>query len=154
MFYIALPEPFLYVVYECDDTGNITSLVFSDVPRGEKCKDVALGKEICAYVQGEKTDFTRSYTLSKDLTPFTLSVFKVVAMIPYGKVLTYKEIAEKIGKPKASRAVGGACSKNSLAILIPCHRVVRTKGEDFLYVWGKERKEALLSLEKSLHLLS
>jgi O-6-methylguanine DNA methyltransferase len=67
--------------------------------------------------------------------------------IPAGRTATYAEIAEKLGDPKAVRAVAGACAANKIAVAIPCHRVVRTDGGLSGYRWGVERKRELLERE-------
>ena len=67
--------------------------------------------------------------------------------IPYGATRSYTEVASAIGDPKATRAVAQACASNRLAVVIPCHRVVRQDGEVSGYRWGIERKEKLLALE-------
>ena len=67
--------------------------------------------------------------------------------IPPGQTLSYSELAQRIGAPRAVRAVAGACAANTLAVAIPCHRVVRTDGALSGYRWGVERKRALLDRE-------
>jgi len=62
------------------------------------------------------------------LTPFQIKVYKVLKKVPAGKVLTYKELAEKMGSPKAARAIGSAMRRNPVPYLVPCHRVVRADG--------------------------
>ncbi len=83
-------------------------------------------------------------------TTFQKSVWKIIESIPFGETATYKELAIKLGNENASRAFGTACGKNPITLFIPCHRVVRTTGEDFAYSCGKERKEWLLAFEKKL----
>jgi AraC family transcriptional regulator, regulatory protein of adaptative response / methylated-DNA-[protein]-cysteine methyltransferase len=82
-------------------------------------------------------------------TPFQLRVWHALQEIPAGQTTTYAEIARRIGTPKAARAVGQACASNPLAVVIPCHRVVRTGGNLAGFHWGIERKRALLDLEAS-----
>ena len=69
-------------------------------------------------------------------------------MIPVGETKTYAEVAEMIHSPQSVRAVANACGANPVALLIPCHRVVRTDGGLGGYRWGVERKEQILALEK------
>jgi AraC family transcriptional regulator of adaptative response/methylated-DNA-[protein]-cysteine methyltransferase len=80
-------------------------------------------------------------------TAFQHRVWKALCEIPVGSTATYTEIAKRIGRPKAVRAVAGACAANRLAVAIPCHRVVRTDGALSGYRWGVERKRALLHRE-------
>lgn len=80
-------------------------------------------------------------------TVFQQKVWNALTRIPPGQTATYAQVAKKIGRPGAVRAVGAACGANPLAIAIPCHRVVRTDGNLAGYRWGIERKKTLLSRE-------
>ncbi len=80
---------------------------------------------------------------------FGLRVWKALQEIPPGKTATYAQIAISIGRPTAARAVASACAANPLAVVVPCHRVVRTDGSLSGYRWGVERKRALLEREKA-----
>lgn len=80
-------------------------------------------------------------------TAFQQRVWQALQQIPVGKTVSYSELAAIIGLPKAVRAVASACAANTLAVAIPCHRVVRTDGSLSGYRWGIERKKALLDLE-------
>jgi len=80
-------------------------------------------------------------------TPFSRAVWNSLREIPYGETRTYAEVAESIGKPGAARAVGTACGANPVAVVIPCHRVVRADGSGGGYRWGEDRKRALLARE-------
>jgi len=82
-------------------------------------------------------------------TTFQRRVWQALQAIPVGKKVTYAEVARRIGRPKAVRAVAGACAANNLAVAIPCHRVVRTDGSLSGYAWGVERKRVLLEREAS-----
>lgn len=82
-------------------------------------------------------------------TDFQLSVWKELLDIPLGSLTAYGKIAQKIQKPKACRAVGSAVGCNPVAVLIPCHRVVRTDGALGGYRWGLERKVKLLEWENT-----
>lgn len=82
-------------------------------------------------------------------TLFQELVWNEIAKIPYGATISYQEIAKKINRPKALRAVGTAVGKNPMPIIIPCHRVVRSGNSKIInFGWGKERKIFLQSLEK------
>jgi AraC family transcriptional regulator of adaptative response/methylated-DNA-[protein]-cysteine methyltransferase len=80
-------------------------------------------------------------------TAFQAQVWRALQKIPPGQTTTYTEIAAALGRPRAVRAVAQACAGNKLAVLIPCHRVVRTDGELAGYRWGVERKRALIARE-------
>lgn len=80
-------------------------------------------------------------------TAFQLRVWKALAQIPAGSTASYAQVAERIGEPRAVRAVARACAANRLAVAIPCHRVVRNNGALSGYRWGVERKRALLERE-------
>lgn len=81
-------------------------------------------------------------------TDFQREVWCALCAIPAGSTLSYTEVAKNIGRPKAVRAVAGACAGNRIAVVIPCHRVVRNDGSISGYRWGVERKRALLEREK------
>lgn len=81
-------------------------------------------------------------------TVFQQKVYKILKNIPIGTTVSYQQLAEMIGSPKSVRAVASACAKNNIAILIPCHRVIRTNGELAGYRWGIELKKQLLQQEK------
>lgn len=80
-------------------------------------------------------------------TAFQQRVWQALREIPAGKTLSYAEVADKIGAPRAVRAVAGACAANAIAVAIPCHRVVKHDGGISGYCWGVERKKALLERE-------
>jgi len=82
------------------------------------------------------------------VTAFQQRVLDELRRIPYGETRTYGEIAAAIGKPKAARAVGSACNKNPVPLIIPCHRVIGSTGSLTGYAFGLERKQILLNLEK------
>lgn len=82
-------------------------------------------------------------------TAFQLRVWNYLQSIPYGQVRSYTEVAQAIGKPKAARAVAHACASNVLALVIPCHRVIRGSGELGGYKWGLPRKRTLIDRERA-----
>ena len=103
-------------------------------------------EELTQYFSKKRDSFTFKVKISG--TDFQKSVFNNMKTIQYGKVLTYKELATKIGKPKAYRAVGSACGANRIPIVIPCHRVVSSTGLGG-FGGGIRRKKFLLSLESN-----
>ncbi|MEO0074918.1 MAG: methylated-DNA--[protein]-cysteine S-methyltransferase [candidate division WOR-3 bacterium] len=101
------------------------------------------------YFQGKRVNFNIKYYLS-GLSDFTQKVLYETKKVGYGELVTYREIAERIGNPKASRAVGQALSKNPLPIVIPCHRVIRSDKSLGGYKAGLKWKKILLKLENNL----
>ena len=90
-------------------------------------------------------------TLRLDLqgTPFQLAVWRTLQRIPRGRTASYREVALRLGSPRAARAVAAACAANRIAVFVPCHRVVRGDGSLSGYRWGIERKRALLAAEST-----
>ena len=80
-------------------------------------------------------------------TAFQMQVWQALKNIPWGTTVSYGDLAAAINNPKAIRAVGSACGANPVALVIPCHRVVRQDGDLGGYRWGIDRKQALLKLE-------
>lgn len=101
--------------------------------------------QIKEYLMGKRKSFNIEYEL--DGTEFQKKVWKALEEIPYGMTVSYKFLAEKIGSPKAFRAVGNANNKNKLAILIPCHRVIGSNKNLVGYAYGIELKKYLIELE-------
>ncbi|MCD8193056.1 MAG: methylated-DNA--[protein]-cysteine S-methyltransferase [Tannerellaceae bacterium] len=99
------------------------------------------------YFRGERTAF--DLPLQPEGTPFQQQVWQELLKIPYGQTISYKELACRVGNPKASRAVGSANGKNEIFIIIPCHRVLQSDGKLGGYAYGLEMKLFLLQLEKS-----
>jgi len=97
------------------------------------------------------TEPGRNLDLPLDIrgTAFQARVWRALQKIPVGKTASYSEIAAALGQPKAVRAVAQACAANKLALIVPCHRVIRSDGELGGYRWGLERKRALLARERA-----
>ena len=98
------------------------------------------------YFRGERREF--DLPLSPVGTPFQMTVWEALRQIPWGETRSYGQIAATIGNPKASRAVGMACNRNPIWIVIPCHRVVGSTGKLTGYEGGLDMKRALLEHEK------
>ena len=100
------------------------------------------------YFKGERTSF--DLELNVQGTDFQKMVWKELVKIPYGETISYGQLAERIGNPKASRAVGMANGKNPISIIIPCHRVIGKNGSRTGFGGGLEVKKTLLDLEKRI----
>ena len=98
------------------------------------------GREIAKFFAGD-------FPLAPSGTPFQMQVWEYLRSIPRGETRTYSEVAAGIGRASAVRAVASACASNRVALLVPCHRVIRGDGELGGYRWGVERKKALLEAE-------
>jgi O-6-methylguanine DNA methyltransferase len=101
--------------------------------------------EMQRYFAGERVQFTCPLDLHG--TPFQLLVWEQLCHIPYGETRTYGEIAQAIGRPTASRAVGAANGANPIPVIVPCHRVIGSDGSLTGYAGGVANKSWLLSLE-------
>jgi len=102
-------------------------------------------QQLSEYFAGERKDF--DLPLSLNGTEFQLSVLEALQQIPYGETTSYSIIAERIGRPKAVRAVGAANGRNPIPIIVPCHRVIGSHGDLTGFGGGLDTKEALLRLE-------
>ena len=102
-------------------------------------------RQIEEYFQGKRTEF--DFPLDFSGTPFQVSVWQELLNIPYGETRTYGEIAKKLGKPGAARAVGMANHDNRIPIVVPCHRVVGHDGSLTGYAGGLHIKRQLLTIE-------
>jgi methylated-DNA-[protein]-cysteine S-methyltransferase len=98
------------------------------------------------YFAGKRTSFDLPLALNG--TPFQLKVWRALLRIPFGATASYGDIAAAIGRPGASRAVGGANHRNPIPIVVPCHRVIGSDGSLTGYGGGEDRKRRLLALER------
>lgn len=103
-------------------------------------------KQLQEYFLGKRKTF--EIALNPAGTEFQKKLWKKICQIPYGKTVSYKEIAKSIGNDKAVRAVGTAIGKNPIAIIVPCHRVIGSNGSMTGYAYGINKKIALLRLER------
>lgn len=134
--------------YAAWDEEGISALLFPGVrlegPLTTSSLLFELARQLEGYFQGERTYF--DVPLSLRGTPFQLAVWQALKGIPYGEVVTYGELARRIGRPRAARAVGRAVGANPVPIIIPCHRVLGARGLGG-YGPGLPWKERLLRLE-------
>ena len=104
-------------------------------------------RQLMEYFSGTRKEF--SLPLATAGTPFQQAVWSALQQIPYGETVTYGQLAKMIDRPSAVRAVGGACNKNPIAIVIPCHRVIGAGGKLTGFAAGITVKEHLLALEQT-----
>ncbi len=112
-----------------------------------------IARELCEYAEGRRQRFDLPLDWSL-LKPFQRTVLETAKQIPFGETRSYGWIAERIGKPRAARAVGQALRSNPIPIILPCHRVVRGDGELGGYAGGSALKRKLLKLEGQSFLVS
>lgn len=161
IFYSAVPCPLGFLLVAVTERG-ICKLSLGDAPaplladleaefaRAERIQDdEGVGywvERIIAYLEG----WQPALDLPLDLrgTAFQLKVWRELQAIPVGETRSYSEVAAAIGKPTASRAVANACARNPVALVIPCHRIIRADKSLGGYRWGMERKRALLERER------
>jgi methylated-DNA-[protein]-cysteine S-methyltransferase len=105
-------------------------------------------RQLSEYFAGSRTTF--DLPLGPSGTPFQLGVWELLRLIPYGATTSYGDLARRLGDPLATRAVGAANGKNPIPIIVPCHRVVGSKGELTGFGGGLERKRWLLEHEGAL----
>lgn len=132
------------------DGNFLTNLFFSNTEVEGQKEEIEIfqttKKWLDIYFSGMIPNFTPEYKF-KCLTPFQNKVLTIISSIPYGEVMTYKDIANKISINMSSQAVGNALHINPIAIIIPCHRVVSKNGLGG-YAYGMNRKKFLLNLEE------
>jgi len=134
-----------------DDAAVLEAELIAEFPAARVIEDksgklTAWVSAILAYLDGREPDL--ELPLDIRATAFQRRVWQELRQIPFGETRTYAEVAQAIGQPKATRAVAQACATNPVALVIPCHRVVREDGDLGGYRWGMERKRALLKRER------
>jgi len=153
MYYCYLESP----VGELLLAGDDEALCLVSFPEGSMRHDpepdwiynekpfAAARAQLTEYFAGERKEFDLPLRLSG--TEFQMSVLEALQQIPYGETTSYANIAERIGRPKAVRAVGAANGRNPIPIIVPCHRVIGSHGDLTGFGGGLDTKEALLRLE-------
>jgi methylated-DNA-[protein]-cysteine S-methyltransferase len=106
-------------------------------------------RELHQYFEGRRHEFDVTLDL-RALPPFTVDVLRELAKVPYGETTTYGALAARVGRPRASRAVGTVMNRNRIPIVLPCHRVLGSTGSLVGYAGGLDRKTALLRLEGAM----
>ena len=152
-FFTTLPSPVGRLTLE-GEGDDLVGLYFDNDPSAARAQGGSVRDDgrlqpalaqLREYFAGQRTDFDLS--LAPPGTAFQTSVWRALQRIPFGGTASYGEIARAIGRPAASRAIGGANHRNPIAIIIPCHRVIGADGSMTGYGGGLDRKRILLDLE-------
>lgn len=153
MYYCYLDTPIGELLLAGDDDA----LCLVSFPEGSMRRDpdpdwiynekpfVTARQQLTEYFAGERREFDLPLKLNG--TEFQMNVLHALQQIPYGETMSYADIAERIGRPKAVRAVGAANGRNPIPIIVPCHRVIGSHGDLTGFGGGLDTKEALLRLE-------
>jgi methylated-DNA-[protein]-cysteine S-methyltransferase len=128
-----------------DKLERLAHITGPRVLRSPRSIDLAR-RELDEYFDGRRKSFDLTVDL-RALPPFTISVLRELARVPYGETTTYGELARRVGHPRAARAVGTVMNRNRIPIVLPCHRVVGSTGALTGYAGGLEVKRTLLELE-------
>ena len=148
---IAATDKGICAIRLADTEESLEAEVQQEFSRAEVKRDdehlSAWVDEILRHLEGKEPHL--ELPLDVRATAFQKQVWQALQEIPYGETRSYAQVAEAIGKPRAVRAVAGACAANPTALAVPCHRVVRSDGSLSGYRWGVERKKVLLEQEQA-----
>jgi methylated-DNA-[protein]-cysteine S-methyltransferase len=146
-FYDTVESPLgtLYLLFSGETLRGIAFKKPGEVLRKGKAPPL-IKNELKEYFENGREEFTQKIKFIKG-TEFEKKVWLALKEIPYGETRTYKWLAEKVGKPNASRAVGQALSRNPIPIILPCHRVIESDGSIGGYSSGVDIKRRLLEIE-------
>jgi len=148
---IAATEKGICAVSLGDSDAVLETALHSEYPAAEIQRDgVALSQWVSTllnHLNGQQPQL--DLPIDVQATAFQWRVWQALRAIPYGSTRSYSQVAQALGDPKATRAVARACASNPVAIVVPCHRVVREDGKLGGYRWGLERKQRLLAQEAS-----
>ncbi|OGW39249.1 MAG: hypothetical protein A2Y97_00945 [Nitrospirae bacterium RBG_13_39_12] len=147
LFHDTLESPIgiLYFIFDGDTLQGLAFKKPFEVPRKGRAT-ILIKNELNEYFKNGIEEFTQKIKLTKG-TEFDRKVWLTLKEIPYGETRTYKWLAEKIGKPNASRAVGQSLSRNPIPIILPCHRIIESDGSIGGYSSGPDIKRRLLETE-------
>ncbi|UAW99412.1 methylated-DNA--[protein]-cysteine S-methyltransferase [Halopseudomonas nanhaiensis] len=151
---LAEADGHLHAILLGDDKASLLADLQQRFPNatlheGDESMDLALQTAL-AYVDQPRGAFPLSKPLRLRGTALQCEVWHALSEVPAGSTISYAELARRIGRPRAVRAVAAACAANPLAIAVPCHRVLRSDGDISGYRWGVERKRQLLAREQEL----
>ncbi|MEN9697954.1 MAG: hypothetical protein RLZ56_1375 [Bacteroidota bacterium] len=134
------------LIFVEEDATTATLALDEDLPSViHQCVD-----ELIEYFAGTRKHFT--VPINQEGTAFQQKVWKELYELPFGKTISYADLAKKLGDPKCIRAAAAANGKNKIAIIVPCHRIIGTDQSLVGYAWGKARKRWLLQHEFRLAL--
>ncbi|MGR5296468.1 methylated-DNA--[protein]-cysteine S-methyltransferase [Vibrio mediterranei] len=152
-YYLITPSPLGDVTIQANDDGllglwfeehtTLPDVLGSLAPEHPILLEAS--KQLTSYFEGKVQSF--DLPLAAEGTDFQKLVWRALCDIPFGESISYQELANRIGKPKAVRAVGAANGKNPISVIVPCHRVIGKSGTLTGYAGGVERKKKLLELE-------
>ncbi|MDI9612870.1 MAG: methylated-DNA--[protein]-cysteine S-methyltransferase [Acidobacteriota bacterium] len=148
MLTTTIPSPLGPILLSADERGLTSIRIRATAAAGGNRPPDCLrepARQLAAYFKGELKTFRLD--LHPEGTEFQLAVWRELEKIPYGTTLSYGEVAARIGRPAAARAVGGANGRNPLPIVVPCHRVIAGDGSLGGYTGGIDIKRFLLALE-------
>jgi len=132
-----------------DDSQALEADLAAEFPRAELAgPDAGLRAHVAAIRRRLASGDEGGPPVDVGGTAFEQQVWRALRAIPYGEVRSYQQVAQAIGRPTAARAVAQACAANPVALVVPCHRVVRADGASGGYRWGAARKAALLEHER------
>ena len=148
---VGFTERGVSAVYLGDRDGALESALRDEYPRAEIHRETGRRVDwvnaLLAYLSGSQAELNLPLDLAA--TAFQLRVWGELRRIPYGATRSYSQIAKRLGRPTAARAVARACATNPVSLVVPCHRVVREDGSLAGYRWGLKRKQALLAQEQA-----
>lgn len=137
-----------------EEDGSITRIELIDATDETTATPLQreAARQILAFLRGERQQL--EFPIRMVGTSFQQRVWHALRQIPYGTTRTYGEVAAEIGNPRASRAIGMACNKNPLLLIVPCHRVIGVNGKLTGFAYGTDAKQRLLELEEGTILTS
>jgi methylated-DNA-[protein]-cysteine S-methyltransferase len=144
------PEGLVRIAFEGEPEDRVLAEVVSALGPNVIGSDRELATErdaLSDYLEGDATVLALPVDLRLMAAPFRRAVLEKLREVPRGQTVSYGELAARSGNPKAARAVGSACARNPIPIVVPCHRVLPGTGRLGNYGGGPERKRALLELE-------
>lgn len=141
----------VYIAFENEGFDDVLQILANRISprilRAPARLDTA-ARQLDEFFDGRRTSFELPLDLSLS-SPFRRNVQEILAEVPFGVTTTYAHLAQEVGSPGASRAVGSACATNPIPVIIPCHRVLRTDGKLGGYRGGLDSKRFLLELESA-----